>query len=173
MTFRRWTVLWALLAALFAGASRADEDVELSIDTLTRRASAIVEGEVLAVQGGWNPEATRIYTTVTLLVDTVYKGDDVQPGSLTLRLQGGDADGIGFVVRGRSARFESGERVFLFLRPGFEAGEFPLVEGPQGKFLVELDPESQLETLRNSKTTEDKAAVIAEIEAIEGPPPGP
>jgi len=157
-------VLIGAVGLLFTATGYGHQGAALDTDTLIRRAAVIVEGYVVGVTGVWDATHTQIHTDVRLSVRAAHKGD-LPSGSLTIRQLGGTVGDITLAIGGETT-FAVGENVFLFLAPGFEQGDFPLVGGEQGKFVVFTNPPSSAELLRNTILTLDKQATLDSIERI-------
>ncbi len=130
----RIVMLVSILAVIAPLTASAHILPDLSIDQLTRRAAVIVEGEVTDVRSDWTPDRDRIYTTVTLRVSHVHKGN-VPAATMSLRLLGGRVGDITMSIVGQPS-FQSDEQVFLFLAPNFDRREIPFVGSEEGKLRV-------------------------------------
>lgn len=154
MAPRRGLARWAaalglaLLAGL-PGMASATILVARDLEELTREATAIVLGRVLAVHGEWDHARSRIHTLGTVGVERALKGTTER--TVTVRALGGEipAERRGYRVPG-APRFEPGESLLLFLRPEPSAdgagetikasvGMWQVVGWEQGKFAVALD----------------------------------
>ncbi len=163
MRFGPMTVA-ALLAVANAVAPVAAYSLsDYTIDQLTRRAAVVLEGEVTGVRSAWSQDGTRIYTSVTVLVAQYHKGDLRRP-TLELRLLGGAVGDITMAVIGQPG-FETGERVFLFLRPNFETREIPFVGGEEGKLRIASSAAGG-EVLMGPHETFEKSDVILHIRSV-------
>lgn len=155
----------ALVFLHFACPAAAERRTPLDVETLTRHASVILEGEVRSVDSAWNPERTRIYTTVRIDVREGHKGT-LQGSTIELRLLGGTVGNVTMAVLGQ-ARFRAGERTFLFLRPNFEVRDVPVVGLSQGKFELTRDARTNEETIASPMLVELKATVVETIQRLE------
>lgn len=102
---------------------------QLTLDELAARAESILVGEVTDIA---SYKEANIYTLVTLSVEQTIKGET--GGQVTIRLPGGEVDGLGLQVEDVPS-FESGERAVVFLEEG--EGIFSVVGGFQGKFTID------------------------------------
>jgi hypothetical protein len=146
------------------GTAYAHRSQPVDIDTLTRRASIIVEADVADVRAAWTPDGTQIRTKVRLRVRQYLKGGH---GEDTLEIEhlGGTIGELTFAVLGQPT-FETGERVFLFVAPNVGQGDFPIVAGEHGKFTVETDPRSRAEMLHGPHMSLGKDEVVKSIGQI-------
>ena len=105
----------------------------------------IIRGEVVSVKSYWNPERTRIYTNVTLLVDDHIKGDG--SGETTITVPGGTVGDDTHWVSD-TPQFNVGDYGVILLEPsGYVTG------GPDGVYLIQrpIGGTNQLQSL-----TEDR-----------------
>jgi len=160
--------LFSLAVALFLASAHttgyAHQPSPLDIGTLTRRAAVVLEARVADVQSSWNASGTQILTRVRMDVLEYHKGDLGQR-SLEITQLGGTVGDITFVVLGQPS-FAVDEQTFLFLAPNYGLGQFPLVEGEQGKFTVTADPVTQTEVLRGVAATVSKTSAVSTVRGI-------
>ena len=157
-----------LIAMILAAAPvHGDQRDVASIDTLTRCAAVIFEGQVLEVRSEWNPEQTQIHTLVGLQVNECYKGA-LSTNRLDLRFLGGTVGEMTMAVLGQPV-FSPGEKVFLFLAPNHETRDFPVVAGEQGKLVIEEDPVSDTEVLSSPWMRIAKSSVVQTIDEVMRP----
>jgi hypothetical protein len=99
----------ALLLSLWPLVEARSTTVEaISEEELVTRAEAIVWGDVVQVRAAW--EGRRIYTQVEVAPRETLKG---QPAAtVTLKLPGGEVDGVASVIHGMP-RFRMGEEVVV------------------------------------------------------------
>ncbi len=132
----------AITALLLPSTATAATVLKHDLDSLVRHSDAIVIASVANVEARRHDDG-RVYTTVTLEVEEILKGQ--QRETITIRQVGGrdlEAD-IATVVPGMP-QFEPQERVFLFLNEGSDAR--PTVTGlSQGKFSIALGPDESTE----------------------------
>jgi hypothetical protein len=87
---------------------------ELSAADLVARSELIVWGDVVSVRSGWDDRHTRIFTQVEVTSREGLKGPPGATGLVTLRLPGGEVDGLVSVIHGMP-QFRQGEEVVLHL----------------------------------------------------------
>ena len=109
----------------------------ITLDDLTRNALAIVEGRVDSVKSAWNPDHTQIRTTVRVLADAFYKGDN-EASAVEFVLLGGAVGEDGLAIIGQP-EFRTGEHVIVFLRASWKTSDVPVVQMEHGKFTVETN----------------------------------
>ena len=138
MTFARSVATKLLLGSLLlAGLPlRADQMWPLSIEQLTAKADLVLQGKVLSTTVQRDPQG-RIYTTVKLQVDEVWKGS-LATNQFTL-VHGGGVLGDEVATVSGQAKYEVGEEVVAFLVLN-QRGEGVSVGLCQGKFQVWNDP---------------------------------
>ena len=157
-----------LVAALLASAPAHGGPPQVAdIDTLTRCASVIFEGDVLDVSSAWNQDHNQIRTRVDLAVSQCYKGS-TRGGHINIQFLGGTVDEITMAVLDQPT-FSPGEHVFLFLAPNHEDRDVPLVAGDQGKLLVTQDPTSRAEMISSPYLSIPKADAVKRIDQIMQP----
>lgn len=107
--------------------------VRMSVPELTRNASLILEGHVLASQASASPDG-RVETEYLLQVERTFRGEDLPYRSI--RIPGGVLpDGSGMVLAGMPT-IADGEDVLLFLTGRSRGGVRMPVGLAQGKFRV-------------------------------------
>lgn len=106
----------------FAGGSPGSKDPRKEIESLTRRATAVVVGQIMAIHPSVSADEMFVESTIDLRVDDVLKvsprGAPVPGQVLTLRLHGGTLriDDKELVARRSWARLpEEGQRYLYFL----------------------------------------------------------
>lgn len=133
-----------ILLTLFAGIVPAivsppmalSQSVALSTEDLAQRADVVVVGKVTEVRSEWSGDRSRIYSTVTVLVDEHIKGDKAQQ-SVVIATLGGEIDGVGEVYS-HTARFKADEHVIVFAATDRQ-GQLRVVGGDEGKLTVTKD----------------------------------
>lgn len=130
----------AALACLLAPLAVATVVVAMDIEDMAAVAPVVVVGEVNQVETGWNPDKTKIYTRVWITPDEVLKGPR-KLGTVKLKLLGGRVGDVVARMAG-APRFESGERVLVFLEPRKDQDGFLTVGMYQGKYKVFRDPDT-------------------------------
>lgn len=103
-------------------------------EQLTEGASTIVIADVVSVEPEWACGGTTIFTYVRLHVTDWLKGSGFP--EITVRVEGGEVDGIGLWVEDEPV-FREGEEVVAFLKPSKESGVMEVKGFYQGKFSVE------------------------------------
>lgn len=105
-------LLLALAVVLLPLSSARSTTVEeLTAADLVARSEIIVWGDVVSVRSGWDERHTRIFTHVEVTSREALKGD---VALVTLKLPGGEADGLVSVIHGMP-QFRQGEEVVLHL----------------------------------------------------------
>ncbi len=122
-------LLLVMLLARPAGATRA---LPVSLESLTRTAQLIVDGD--AQRGQSFRIDGRIFTRVEVRVRGVWKGDE-RPASVSIVLRGGVVDGVGQRVDGEAV-LEEGDHAVLFLRYDEDLAGYRPVALEQGAFRV-------------------------------------
>jgi hypothetical protein len=160
----KWSLMAAAALAIAGIARPAAAHIlpDYSIDQLTRQATVVLEGEVMAVASDWSADHTRIYTNVRIRVAHYHKGNLGQE-TLTLRLLGGTVGEITLAVVGQPG-FERNEKVFLFLQPNFQTRDIPFVGGEEGKLRVV--PSAAGDVLLGPHQTFEKSVALDEIRAV-------
>lgn len=136
-----WTAagLAVLLALLPAAPGRATTLVHLELDQLVDRAEGIFTGTAIHSEVVPTKDGSSLFTFVTFEVDSALKG--AFPGRhLTLRLHGGELEGLGVRVHGMP-QFEVGETYLVFVR-GNGVHASPVVGMVQGQFRVAQEARS-------------------------------
>ena len=134
----RWwapAAVLCLLAGAWPGAASQTYPGPPSVAELSRRADAVVIGEVLSVAGVWDAAGRTIHTRVELAVAETLKGGEAS--RLTFIQVGGRVGDRISTVAG-AATFEGGERVLVFLERAPD-GSLRLTDPLHGKFRIERD----------------------------------
>lgn len=129
---KRATILLLLMLSAAAAAQAAMLEVPLA--TTTSRAVEIVRGEVVSQKSAWTYDNRMIWTDVVVRVDESLKGNLKAGQTVTVRVEGGVADGIRVRVE-HEPSFHDAEKVVLFLREVPESG-YAVQSVEQGKFTV-------------------------------------
>jgi len=95
-------------------ASGASARLDSNLEELTIGADSVVVGTVVERNSYWNDEHTRIYTSMVLSLDDIFKGK-ISQDRITVSLLGGEADGIGEWVSDMPS-FDQGEKAVVFLK---------------------------------------------------------
>jgi hypothetical protein len=112
------------------------------LNQLSRDATAIVRGQIVAVDAQWTDDRRTIETLVTLQTDTYLKGSLGEV--VQFRVPGGSLGRFRSVVVG-APTFAVGQRVIVFLGSrgptipyvlGMSQGVFRLSQSPQGGWMV-------------------------------------
>lgn len=143
------TILFILLIPVLVPKEAATTVVKkLSDEELTLQAQNILIGTCTSVRSQWNEAGTKIFTYVTVSLQSSLKGDQNQ-GEVVIRQLGGEVGEVGMLVEGATV-FEKGEEVFLFLEKGHK--RFHRVLGLyQGKFSIDYDATSGRKVLSRKK----------------------
>lgn len=123
-------LLVSCVAALPATASTF---VNMSSQELVAQADALIEGRVINLSSFWTDSGRLIATEAVVAVDEVLFGD--APAKVTVRTFGGQVGDIRVDAPG-FPRFESGERVLLYLKADSEDGTLRVLGYQQGQFRV-------------------------------------
>jgi len=132
-------ILTLLAVCLLAAPARATVLVPASLEELTRDASVIARGQVVAVEGRWTDDRRTIETLVTLEAESYMKG---QMGTIVqFRVPGGTLGRYRNIVIG-APQFSVGQRVVVFL--GVNGPQVPYILGlNQGVYRVDVDTAGQ------------------------------
>lgn len=110
LTGRAFTLALAVVLLPLSSA-RSTTVEELTSAELVARSELIVWGDVVSVRAGWDDRHTRIFTHVEVTSRESLKGD---VRLVTLKLPGGEADGLVSVIHGMP-QFRQGEEVVVHL----------------------------------------------------------
>ena len=131
------TLLAAPLAlVLLAGAVAASLVLRLGLEDLTERSGAVIEGEILSLQGEVD-RSGLICTAVEVRVDRPFKGAS-EGQTFRFRVPGGEHGGRATVIAGMP-HFHVGEDVLLFMTVESDHGLRMPVGLGQGKFRVVVE----------------------------------
>jgi hypothetical protein len=133
------------LLLLPAVASRADQMIPLSVAELTSEADVVIQGKVVSTTIKRDPEG-RIYTSVDLLVEDVWKGH-VATNHFTL-VRGGGVLGLEVSEVSGEADYDVGEELVSFMVLN-QRGEGVSIGLSQGKFFVSRDAASGEKLVHN------------------------
>jgi hypothetical protein len=128
-----------------AAAARADQMIPLPIAELTSEADIVLQGKVLSTTVKRDPEG-RIYTSVDLLVEDVWKGH-VTANHFTL-VRGGGVLGLEVSEVSGEVDYEVGEELVSFMVLN-QRGEGVSIGLSQGKFFVTHDAASGEKLVHN------------------------
>ena len=118
-------MVWAVVAT-------AATVIPMSMEELTRGASAVVEARAVSSRSAWNRQHTLIYTYTTYRVTRGLKG--ASAATITVKQLGGSAGGYTQKVAGVH-HAQPGEEALLFLRPSLAGDNTYVVVGTiQGNF---------------------------------------
>ena len=129
----------------------------LQTDQLIRESDVIVVGKVGALKSEWNADKSRIQTVVTIRVGETIKGE-VDAGTLTVLIPGGEVDGVGEWYS-HSVRFQDSEDVVVFAKRD-PKGIMRVTGGEHGKFLVKEGRETGSKIIPNVGSLEDFTAQV-------------
>ena len=121
---------WARPAAATIVVAMAEAD-------LTAQSAAVVIGRVTDVASHWDPAQGRIFTTITVAVQEVLKGEVTAP-EITLTQLGGTVRDVHGWVHG-NPEFRRGEKVLVFVSEAPD-GTLRVTQLYQGKFSLVVDP---------------------------------
>lgn len=138
MKSRAWIAIGLTLGLSLAPLASATVVLALDLGDLASLSPLVLTGEVNRIESTWNTERTKIYTRVWISPDEVLKGP-AQTGTLTLKLLGGQVGDTVALMPG-APRFETGERVLVFLEPRKDGDGHLTVGQYQGKFQIFVDP---------------------------------
>lgn len=127
---------FVLVAPALPRPAEAVSPVPKTFHQLVAEAELIVVGTVSRVDGTRIPEGP-IVSDVTLTVLKIAKAIRPTPGTIVVRVLGGEVGGTSLMVPG-APRFRPGETVLLFIR-GNQREMFPFVGVQQGVFSVRRD----------------------------------
>ena len=103
-------------------------------EELTAGATTIAVADVVSARSEWGCDGTTIFTYARLRVTDWLKGSGST--ELTVRVEGGEVDGIGLWVEDEPV-FRQSEKVVIFLKASQESGVMEVKGLYQGKFRVE------------------------------------
>lgn len=110
--------------------------IEVPLKATTTQAAEIVQGEVVSQTSDWDFGYRTIYTDVVIRVDETIKGDLPAGSTVTVRVEGGETEGIGMRVE-HQPRFRTAEKVLLFLKDADTAPGVRTVQSlEQGKYTL-------------------------------------
>ncbi|HTS00421.1 MAG TPA: hypothetical protein VML00_11745 [Bacteroidota bacterium] len=124
-------------------------------EELAARADVVALGKVSLLSPHWNADHSRIFTSVTLNVDSYLKGN--QAGPLTILVPGGEVDGVGEMYS-HTATFRRDEDVLVFVQKDVR-GNYVVTGGRGGKFLVTQDERTGKSFVGN-RPIEDVASAV-------------
>jgi len=153
-TARMMCIASFLCAALPVGHVRA-QSREPAPEELAARADVVALGKVSLLSPHWNADHSRIFTSVTLNVDSYLKGN--QAGPLTILVPGGEVDGVGEMYS-HTAAFRRDEDVLVFVQKDAR-GNYVVTGGRGGKFLVTQDERTGKSFVGN-RPIEDVASAV-------------
>ena len=112
---------------------------EITLQQKTAEADLIVVGTVNNVEARWNDPTSKsqIYTYVSLSLKEDVKGSSPDK-DITIRILGGEVDGIGARVEGMPV-FLKGEKVLVFLIRDLHSDNFFVLGGTAGKYQIGPD----------------------------------
>lgn len=113
MRFSRAIAIVFLATFIFSVPASATIMRFLDVEDLTRRATDIVQGEVMSVGTFWSDDHKRIYTKILFRVDESMKGFTKQSQSITITQLGGEKDGMKMDYAGRP-ELSTGQRAIIF-----------------------------------------------------------
>ena len=123
--------------------------IPVSEEDMTRHATAIVVGQVKAIESYWDNQAGQIFTHIIMTPQEVLKGE-VTEGAFTLKQLGGTVKHLRSWVDG-SPEFRVGEKVLLFLDTNPD-GSGCVVHLYQGKFSLFTDRDTGKEFAYRGET---------------------
>lgn len=123
--------------------NRAGSGPVLTIQTMTLESDVVAQGVVRAVRSEWNAAKTKIYSTATIEVVEMWRGDAATT-TLLVRYPGGEVGAVGELYTHIPA-FRTDEEVVVFTKRG-EDGTSRIVAGLQGKMLVSRDADGTKKT---------------------------
>lgn len=125
-------VVWTVLPV------SATRLIKRSIEDLAIRSTLVVTGKVMEIESRWNDAHTRIYTYITVEIESFLKGSQKEE-SIIIKQLGGVVGDTAMTVFGSPA-FSEEEQVLLFLKPKPGTTDEIVVTGlAQGKFHLEAD----------------------------------
>lgn len=112
----------------------------LSTEDLTRASEIITMGEVEDVKAQWSKDGKSIFTSASIIISDVIKGEIAQ-NKIIVEYEGGEIGDIGLKVSD-VALLRKGEKVILFLQSGKSKKDgvvYNIVGNAQGKYLIGKD----------------------------------
>jgi hypothetical protein len=110
----------------------------MSTEELTRASENVVVGEVEHAESQWSRDGKTIFTTSSVIVREVIRGE-IKEQKLTVEYEGGEVGDIGLRVSD-VAPLSKGEKVLLFLKSGKgkRDGTVQTIVGKgQGKYIID------------------------------------
>ena len=130
-------LLFAVIVSAIVSPSHAlAQSTGAVMEDLAQRADVVVVGKVTDVRSEWNSDRSRIYSTVTVLVNEHIKGDKAQQ-SVVIATPGGEIGGVGEMYS-HTVRFKADEQVVVFAAADRQ-GKLRVVGGDEGKLTVTKD----------------------------------
>ena len=111
--------------------------VGLSTEELVRASEIVIEGDVEEVASQWSVDGKIIFTSATVVVRRVIRGNTVQQ-KVVVEYEGGEVGRVGLKVSD-VVEMKKGEKVILFLKKGKSNKDgvvFHAVGKAQGKYTV-------------------------------------
>jgi hypothetical protein len=112
------------------------QSTDLALEQLATRSGVIAAGRVTDIRSEWNADRTRIFTHVTLAVDTYLKGTTTG-NTLEVVVPGGEVDDVGERYS-HVPRFSQEEVVVVFAQADIH-GTLRVTGGERGKISVRRD----------------------------------
>lgn len=138
---KRVCLLRLLVVVLVLGLARSPQAsllATMSLRELVASSDRIVLVKVISVQSTWDSSHRKIFSTINVDTEQIWKGQPMAAGRTSIVQPGGTVGDMEMTVGGMP-RFAPGERALLFLRGQLH----PQVVGmSQGKRLLELDRQS-------------------------------
>jgi len=125
---RKFQNVLVLLAT--AGILSATTYAPTTLQQFAAGATNIVTAKVEQVNAAWDESHSKIYTYITVKIETQIKGDNL-PQFITIRQLGGQVGEEALVIHS-APEFQVGEKVLLFLT--FHRGEYWIHSLGMGKF---------------------------------------
>ena len=128
------STMLALSSSAFASLFEPVRDRQLVCES-----TQIIRGQVTDARSAWDPQGQAVWTTATVQIDAVHRGD-LSPGtSITVKEVGGTVGSFTLEAEGFPT-FKQGEEVVLLLRPweddpstyrvwGYGRGKFNITRG--------------------------------------------
>lgn len=151
------------LVPLPADASRL---VPRTIEELAIGSSLVLTGTVAETSSSWNQDHNQIYTTITIDIDAVLKGEITERVFAFTQLGGAVGDTVMTIID--APTFTQDEWVLIFAKPEPGTTDQMTIAGlGQGKFHLETDPSLGEVVARNAFEGQlTLASVAARIDAL-------
>ncbi len=170
------TVMFLCLTLVYFLPSQASAIMMgLSTEELTRASAVVISGEVEDVESHWSSDGKSIFTSASVIVNSVIRGK-LDKKKIVVEHEGGEIGNIGMRTSDVSP-LKKGEKLILFLESGkSKKGErngdiHNIVGSAQGKYAIGDDGiarKSGFSIIKGSEVIDNNISVDALIDKIKG-----